>query len=207
MNKFENNQVMIYGEIAEEFKYSHNVFGENFYITHVHALRMSGEHDEIPVVVSDRLVDVSRSVSGQYVTVCGQFRSFNKQDSEGNKLVLSVFAQDFDMTRDDELKNVNNIYLDGYICKNPVYRVTPLGREIADVLLAVNRQYGKSDYIPCVFWGRNARYAGSLPVGTRIKVFGRVQSRNYNKRMGGGVFEKRTAYEVSASRLEVCDEN
>lgn len=208
MNRIiENNQVTISGEIASGFNFSHELYGEKFYIVNLKIQRTSGTDDIVPVTVSDRLVDVSEDYIGQFVSVTGQFRSYNKQDGEKKRLALSVFAQEFDLVGEDvSINNDNHIFLDGYICKEPIYRKTPLGREIADVLLAVNRPYGKSDYIPCVCWGRNARFAGNLEVGTRIKVSGRIQSRIYIKTLDDGSTEERTAYEVSVSKLEVVED-
>ena len=199
-----NNQVTISGKIASGFNFSHEIFGEKFYIVNVNVQRLSNTCDTIPVTVSDIFVDVSKDYMGQFVSVTGNFRSYNKRDEEKKHLVLSVFAQEFDLLGENvEINNDNHIILDGYICKGPIYRKTPMGREIADLLLAVNRPYGKSDYIPCICWGRYARFATRLKVGKRIKVFGRVQSRNYIKRYEDGREEDCTAYEVSASRIDV----
>ena len=208
MNRIiENNQVTISGEIASGFNFSHELYGEKFYIVNLKIQRTSGTDDIVPVTVSDRLVDVSEDYIGQFVSVTGQFRSYNKQEGEKKRLVLSVFAQEFDFLGDDEeCHNDNRISLDGYICKTPVCRTTPLGREICDVLVAVNRPYGKSDYIPCIFWGRNARYAGNLKVGDRCSIEGRIQSRIYIKTLDDGSTEERTAYEVSVSKLEVVED-
>lgn len=208
MNRIiENNQVTISGEIASGFNFSHETFGEKFYIVDVNVQRMSDASDIIPVMVSDRLVDISEDYTGQFVSVIGQFRSYNKHDERKNRLVLSVFAREFEFLSENEVCLYDNhVFLDGFICKAPSYRKTPLGREISDLLLAVNRPYGKSDYIPCVCWGRNARFAGNLEVGTRIKVFGRIQSRQYVKTLPDGSKEDRTAYEVSVSKLEVVED-
>lgn len=205
MNRIiKNNQVTISGEIASGFNFSHELYGEKFYIVNLKIQRTSGTDDIVPVTVSDRLVDVSEDYIGQFVSVTGQFRSYNKQDGEKKRLVLSVFAQEFDLLGEDvEINNDNHIFLNGYICKEPIYRKTPLGREVADLLIAVNRQYGKSDYIPCICWGRNARYAGNLKVGERCSIEGRIQSRIYIKTLDDGSTEERTAYEVSVSKLEV----
>lgn len=207
MNRIvENNQVTISGEIASGFNFSHEIFGENFYIVNVKVQRLSDTCDTIPVTVSDRLIDVSEDYTGKYVSVTGQFRSYNKQDEDGEKkhLILSVFAREFDLLSGyDECHHDNYIFLDGFICKEPIYRETPLGREIADLLLAVSRPYGKSDYIPCICWGRNARYVDTLPVGEKIKIVGRIQSRQYIKKFADESTEERIAYEVSVHKLEV----
>lgn len=168
--------------------------------------RLSHSSDIIPLLVSERLIDVKQSHIGQFLEARGQFRSHNKQESDKNRVVLFLFAKEIEMIDSAENRNPNEIFLDGYICKEPVYRTTPLGREIADVLLAVNRAYGKSDYIPCICWGRNARYAGNLTVGSRIQLRGRIQSREYQKRIGEGKVVDKIAYEVSASQMEYIEE-
>lgn len=170
--------------------------------------RLSESYDIIPVMVSERLLDVTGNYIGAYICVNGQFRSYNRHEERKNRLVLSVFAREVEFLEDlEESSRTNQIFLDGYICKEPIYRRTPLGREIADVLLAVNRPYGKSDYIPCICWGRNARYASSFRVGERCAIWGRIQSREYMKKLDEDNVEKRVAFEVSVSKLElVCEE-
>lgn len=202
MNNIENNQVTICGEIAGEFVFSHEVYGEGFYVVDILARRMSGVCDAIPVTVSERLIDVTQNYTGQYVCASGQFRSYNRHDGKKNKLILSVFAQEISFA-EKLMDDVNQIFLDGYICKEPTYRKTPLGREIADILIAVNRSYGKADYIPCVAWGRNARYASGFEVGSHVQICGRVQSRKYVKKLDDDHAEECTAYEVSVSKMEV----
>lgn len=202
----ENNRVSIIGEIASEFRYSHEVFGEGFYTVDVSVSRLSDMSDTIPLLVSERLVDTSKDYRGQIVEASGQFRSYNKHDGVRNKLVLSIFVRDWQLVNENEESGkTNQIFLDGFICKSPVYRKTPLGREISDLLIAVNRPYGKSDYIPCIAWGRNARFASSFEVGRRIQIWGRVQSRDYVKKINDMETEKHTAYEVSVSKLEYLD--
>ncbi len=202
----ENNQVSIIGKVASSFTFSHQVFGEGFYLVDVLVKRLSDSEDRIPLMVSERLVDVSHDYEGEYIMVQGQFRSYNRHEEKKNRLVLSVFVRELSFVEeaDDSIKT-NQIFLDGYICKPPVYRKTPLGREIADLLLAVNRPYGKSDYIPCICWGRNARYASAFEVGGHVLLWGRIQSREYIKKLGENETEKRTAYEVSVSKLEYAD--
>lgn len=199
----ENNQVSIMGVIVSGFAFSHEVFGEGFYMMEVEVKRLSDSADRIPVMISERLIDVTQDYQGEYIQIQGQFRSYNRHEEKKNRLVLSVFAREISFVEEetDKMKS-NQIYLDGYICKMPIYRKTPLGREIADMLVAVNRPYGKSDYIPCICWGRNARYASSFEVGGHVQVWGRIQSRDYMKKLEGDVTEKRTAYEVSVSKLE-----
>lgn len=202
----ENNQVSIMGQIVSQFTFSHQVFGEGFYLIDVMVKRLSDSEDRIPVMVSERLIDVTQDYEGEYIQVYGQFRSYNRHEEKKNRLVLSVFAREvsFVEEEDDSIKS-NQIFLDGYICKPPVYRKTPLGREIADLLIAVNRPYGKSDYIPCICWGRNARYASAFAVGGHVLVWGRIQSREYVKKLSETEAEKRIAYEVSVSKLEYVD--
>ena len=202
----ENNQVTVMGEIVTPFSFSHEVFGEGFYMTELLVKRLSDSEDRIPVMVSERLVDVTQDYIGEYVEIHGQFRSYNRHEEKHNRLVLSVFSRELKFVEEeDETVPVNQIFLDGYICKPPVYRKTPLGREIADILLAVNRPYGKSDYIPCICWGRNARYATHFHVGTRCEIFGRIQSREYMKKIDETESERRIAYEVSVSKLEYLE--
>lgn len=165
--------------------------------------RLSDCVDIIPIMISERLVDVKQDYRGAYVQIMGQFRSYNRHEERKNRLVLSVFAREIEFTEElSEGSKTNQIFLDGYICKNPVYRKTPLGREIADLLIAVNRPYGKSDYIPCICWGRNARFASEFEVGGHIQIWGRIQSREYMKKISEEESEKRVAYEVSVSKLD-----
>ena len=202
----ENNKVSVIGEIVSDFTFSHEVFGEGFYMVELSVNRLSEQADIIPLMVSERLVDVKESCRGKIVEVHGQFRSYNKHEESRNRLILSVFVREFAFVGEEgTLTKPNSIYLDGYICKPPVYRMTPLGREIADLLMAVNRPYGKSDYLPCICWGRNARFAGKFEVGTHIHLWGRIQSRTYQKRLDNDVVEKRTAYEISVSKIECVE--
>ncbi len=201
-----NNQVMITGEVMSDFRYSHRVYGEGFYMTEIAIKRLSDNFDIIPVMISERLIDTKKSYRGQGmgIRVNGQFRSYNRQEEKGNRLVLSVFARELEILDEiPEEKGINKIYLDGYVCKQPIYRKTPLGREIADLLIAVNRSYGKSDYIPCICWGRNARFASDLEIGSHVQIHGRIQSREYVKRLSEGEAERRIAYEVSASEIRI----
>jgi len=203
----ENNQVTIMGEIVSPFSFSHEVFGEGFYMVDVSVKRLSNSEDTIPVMISERLIDVTEDYTGEFIMVNGQFRSYNKHDELKNRLVLSVFAREVEFIEEElDGAKTNNIMLDGYICKLPVYRKTPLGREIADLLIAVNRPYGKSDYIPCICWGRNARFASAFEVGNHVQVFGRIQSREYVKKLSETATEKRIAYEVSVSKLECLED-
>ena len=199
----ENNKVSVIGEVVSEFTFSHEVFGEGFYLVSLAASRLSDQVDVVPLMVSERLLDVKQDYRGQTVEAIGQFRSYNCHEGVKNRLVLSVFVRELNFLEEfTDCTKTNQIYLDGYICKEAIYRKTPLGREIADLLLAVNRPYGKSDYIPCIAWGRNARYASGFAVGSRVRVWGRVQSREYTKKLSETQCEKRVAYEVSVSKLE-----
>lgn len=200
----ENNKVTVMGEIIGGFSFSHEIYGEGFYMVDILVPRLSESADRIPLMVSERLLDVKKDYNGMNVRVSGQFRSYNRHEERKNKLVLSVFVREWEFIDEVERSEMtNHIELDGFICKEPVYRKTPLGREIADILLAVNRPYGKSDYIPCISWGRNARYANEFEVGSRCKVIGRIQSREYMKKITEEQVEKKVAYEVSVSKLEV----
>src|SRR5699024_10252830 len=201
----DTNKVLIEGEVVSKFTLNHEVFGEKFYTVELETARLSGTKDIITVRISDRLINISENYMGMVFKVSGQFRSYNKHEEDKNRLALSVFAKEVTviLNNDEEDLSTNEICMDGYICKKPVYRETPLGRKIADLMIAVNRPYGKSDYIPCVCWGRNARFASGLEVGTRLKVQGRIQSREYTKKLSETESETRTAYEVSLSRLGV----
>ena len=204
---FENNQVTIAGRIVSDFTFSHEVYGEGFYMVDVSVNRLSNFVDYIPVMVSERLIDMTQDYIGQYIYVTGQFRSYNRHEEKRNRLVLSVFVRELEFVDEvPEGDKSNQIFLDGYICKEPIYRKTPLGREIADLLIAVNRSYGKSDYIPCICWGRNARYASGFEVGGHVQVNGRIQSREYVKKLSETEVEHRVAYEVSVSKIEYLEQ-
>ena len=199
----ENNKVSVIGTIVSDFTFSHAVFGEGFYLLDLSVSRLSEQADVIPLMISERLIDVTRDYRGCTIEAIGQFRSYNRHEGSKNRLVLSVFVREVRFMEEfTDYTKTNQIFLDGYICKEPIYRKTPLGREIADLLVAVNRPYGKSDYIPCIAWGRNARYASGFAVGTRILIWGRVQSREYTNRLIVTALEKRLDYEVSVSKLK-----
>ena len=202
----ENNKVTVIGQVMSQFTYSHEVFGEGFYMVDLAVNRLSDQEDIIPLMISERLIDVKQDYRGRTLEAAGQFRSYNRHEGSKNRLVLSVFVRELCFLEEfTDYTKTNQIFLEGYICKEPIYRKTPLGREIADLLIAVNRPYGKSDYIPCIAWGRNARYASAFQVGSRIRIWGRVQSREYTKKLSEMESEKRIAYEVSVSKLE-CGE-
>lgn len=195
-----NNVVTISGITAMEPVYSHSVFGEGFYESAIEIERLSGQKDVIPVTISERLLADSDFAVGNKVAIDGQFRSYNKLFNGKSKLMLTVFVRSlFDPA--NEIQNANNIELTGFVCKPPVFRTTPFKREIADILIAVNRAYNKSDYIPCIAWGRNARFAAKLEVGDKITLSGRIQSREYQKLLDDGSSETRVAYEISVGRI------
>ena len=203
----ENNQVVVMGTIVSDFMYSHEIFGEGFYMVDIEVERLSDSSDVIPIMISERLINVEEDYKGYMISVAGQFRSYNRHEEKKNRLILSVFAREIEFINEiEESSKSNQIYLDGFICKEPIYRKTPLGREIADLLIAVNRPYGKSDYIPCICWGRNARFANNFTVGSRCAIWGRIQSREYMKKISEEEAVKRIAYEVSVSKLELLDE-
>ena len=194
-----NNQVTIAGEVVSEFKFNHEVYGEGFYTVKLRVSRESGIDDVIPIMISERLMDVTQDYRGRYMAILGEFHSYNYTEGTKRRLQLYVFAVGVEIL-EELFEMPNSICLNGYICKEPIYRITPLGREIADLLLAVNRPYGKSDYIPCICWGRNARYAGKMQVGDNLQLQGRIQSREY-KKMEDGTIERRVAYEVSVGKF------
>ena len=216
-NYLENNYLTLVGKVTGEKKFSHEIYGERFYVFNLEIERLSGNADIIPITVSERLVTDEMLTQGKNLLVKGQFRSYNSYENEKNRLILTVFAKDVvelekdnqeeenEMTKKDMI--TNEVVLVGYICKKPIYRQTPFGREIADILLAVNRAYNKSDYIPTIAWGRNARFCQNLEVGTKVKMVGRVQSRMYEKKHEDGTVENRVAYEVSIGSLEIVEEN
>lgn len=199
----QNNKVYLKGEIVTEARFSHEIYGEGFYEMEVMVKRLSGQSDVLPVTISERLIESQNLKIGSVINALGQFRSYNKQVDGKSKLMLTVFIREL---LDEEYgKNPNNIVLSGYICKPPVYRTTPFNREIADILLAVNRAYNKSDYIPCIAWGRNARFVKNLCVGERVALSGRIQSREYQKKLSETETKLMTAYEVSVSKLAAFD--
>ena len=211
-NYLENNYLTLVGKVTGEKKFSHEIYGERFYIFNLSIPRLSGNADIIPITISERLIKEDTLQEGNKLLIKGQFRSYNSYENEKNRLILTVFAKDIEFLPNQEEEIVaskelvsNEVVLVGYICKTPIYRQTPFGREIADILLAVNRAYNKSDYIPCITWGRNARFCSKMEVGTEVKVTGRVQSRGYEKKYEDGTVEQKVAYEVSISNLEVIE--
>ena len=223
----ENNYLTLVGKVTSEKQFSHEIYGERFYSFDLSVPRLSGNADIIPVTVSERLITDEMMQIGTKLLIKGQFRSYNSYENERNRLILTVFAKDIEKLEEEVPKTevneegeevqvndfvkketvTNEVILIGYICKKPIYRQTPFGREIADLLLAVNRAYNKSDYIPSIAWGRNARFCQNLEVGTEVKIVGRIQSRNYEKKYEDGTVVKKVAYEVSVGSLEVVREN
>ncbi len=199
-----NNKVYIMGEIVSEATFSHEVYGEGFYEFYVKVVRLSGQADILPVTISERLIHGSDLRVGSTLSAIGQFRSYNKLEGGRSRLMLTVFVRE--LADPGEERNPNSVVLSGYICKPPVYRTTPFNREIADLLVAVNRAYNKSDYIPCIAWGRNARFVQNLKVGDRVALSGRIQSREYQKRISETETVVMTAYEVSVSKLAAFEE-
>ena len=210
-NYLENNHLLLVGKVTSDKKFSHEIYGESFYIFDLEVARLSGNSDIIPITISERLILEKELEIGDKVAIEGQFRSYNSYENEKNRLILTVFAKDIKYLSEEDEENSsekvsNEVTLIGYICKKPIYRRTPFGREISDILLAVNRAYNKSDYIPAIAWGRNARFCQNIEVGTKVKITGRVQSRNYEKKFEDGTTQTRTAYEVSISSLEIVNE-
>lgn len=210
----ENNHIVLVGKVTSDKRFSHEIYGEKFYVFDLSVPRLSGNSDIIPVTISERLMVNGELPLNTKVTVEGQFRSYNSYGEGRNRLVLTVFAKNVTLLEDQENEVEakkdfisNEVTLIGYICKKPIYRQTPFGREIADILLAVNRAYNKSDYIPCIAWGRNARFCSKMAVGTEVKMTGRIQSRMYEKKHEDGTIEPRIAYEVSMANLELIGEN
>lgn len=215
-NYLENNYLTLVGKVTGEKKFSHEIYGEKFYSFNLSIPRLSGNSDIIPITISERLITDEMLTEGNKLLIKGQFRSYNSYENEKNKLILTVFAKDVeelkeveeqeenDIVKKDE--TTNEVVLIGFVCKKPIYRQTPFGREIADLLLAVNRAYNKSDYIPTIAWGRNARFCQNLEVGAQVKIIGRVQSRQYEKKYEDGTSEMKIAYEVSICSLELINE-
>lgn len=200
--QMQNNKVYVTGKIISGPTFSHEIMGEGFYDLTLAVARLSGQFDEIPITVSERIMADHPFDVGNTIGVSGQLRSYNKAIGERSKLVLRVFVREVD---DGNEEHPNYIEMEGYVCKPPIYRTTPFKREIADMLIAVNRAYNKSDYIPAIAWGRNARYASNFEVGDKVVVCGRIQSRVYQKQLADGTIEERTAYEVSVSRIELVN--
>ncbi len=202
-----NNNVTISGEVVDTPVISHNVYGEDFYSFNIKVKRLSDAYDEIPILISERLVTINSLQPGTYIKLVGQIRSYNSYSKEENKnkLVLTIFSKHIELISEEDIQvnDINEIELNGFICKAPIYRTTPFGREICDMLVAVNRNYNKSDYIPCISWGRNAKFAGTFSVGDNIKLVGRIQSRKYQKKLSETDVMEKTAYEISINKMEI----
>ena len=213
-NYLENNYLTLVGKVTGEKRFSHEIYGEKFYTFNLSIPRLSGNADIIPITISERLITDEMLQEGKKLLIKGQFRSYNSYENERNKLILTVFAKDVEELKEVEEESdivrkeetTNEVVLIGFVCKKPIYRQTPFGREIADLLLAVNRAYNKSDYIPTIAWGRNARFCQNLEVGAQVKIVGRVQSRQYEKKYEDGTSEMKVAYEVSICSLELINE-
>ena len=215
-NYEENNRLTLVGKVTSDKVFSHEIYGEKFYIFNLSVPRLSGSEDIIPITISERLITDEMLTEGNKLLIKGQFRSYNSYENERNKLILTVFAKDVEEIKEAEEQEesdivkkdetTNEVVLIGFVCKKPIYRQTPFGREIADLLLAVNRAYNKSDYIPTIAWGRNARFCQNLEVGAQVKIIGRVQSRQYEKKYEDGTSEMKVAYEVSICSLELINE-
>jgi single-stranded DNA-binding protein len=201
-----NNKIYLEGKVMSGLEFSHEMYGEGFYTFNLEVQRLSDAKDVLLITVSERLIAGMEISVDAEIIVEGQLRSYNKFIEGANRLILTVFARDITPCV-ERSKNPNQIYLDGYICKQPIYRTTPFGREIADMLLAVNRSYNKSDYIPTIAWGRNSRFCKQLEVGDNIRVWGRLQSREYQKRVSESELIRKVAYEVSISKMERINKN
>lgn len=204
--KTPTNYVKVIGIVNSDLEFSHEMFGEKFYEFYLEVQRLSENKDILPVIISERLLEGINIDIGRHVIIEGQLRSYNRYEESSNKLLLRIFVRELSNPKVDEVKELNKkpneIILNGFLCKETKYRTTPFGREITDMLIAVNRSYNKSDYIPCIAWGRNARYCDKLEVGDHMKIWGRIQSRTYQKKLHDGNVETKIAYEVSVAKLE-----
>jgi len=198
----DNNTITLTGTVETEAKFSHSVIDENFYSFMLRVPRLSDNDDILPITLSERQLDHILLSVGNKVKVKGQLRSYNKYTETKTRLILTVFAKGIAPALPDDDANPNEIFINGFICKAPVYRRTPFGREITDLIIAVNRAFNRSDYIPAIAWGKNATYSESLEVGSNVMLWGRLQSRNYNKRISEDETEVRTAYELSITKIE-----
>lgn len=201
-----NNEARLAGEVISDYVYEHSIHGESFYIVRLRSPRLSSMADEIPLMVSERLVDISESPIGRFIEARGEFRSMNKIVQGENRLILRLFVKEIEDYEAAGINYPNHIRLDGFLCRKPVFRMTPGGREITDIMLAVHRGYGKTDYLPCILWGRNARFGRHLSVGSRLLIDGRIQSRIYQKRVGEDDYVERETYEVSVNFIKNVEE-
>lgn len=203
----DTNIVNLRGYLDKDLEFSHEIFGEKFYTTTIKVDRLSESKDILPITISERLLEDVNLKETNYFNISGQLRSYNKVVDNKNRLVLTVFVRELSICDEDDNKDPNNIFLDGFLCKNPIHRKTPLGRDITDLLVAINRPYNKSDYIPSIVWGRNAKFAKNLKIGDRVQIWGRIQSRQYDKKQEDGEIIKKVAYEVSISKIKKVEEN
>ncbi len=203
-NMLEENRAVLTGRVAAELEFSHKTYGESFYMVTLGIVRKSGYEDMIPLMISERLIWNMDIQPGCMISVTGQIRTYNQMTDGRNRLVIVVFAKELEWA-DEDSPMINQVMLEGYVCKMPIRRTSPLGREICDIMLAVNRMYNKSDYIPCIAWGRNAVYGGEMTVGTKMLIEGRIQSRQYRKYDDYGELHVKTAYEVSVMHMEECE--
>lgn len=202
-----NNVVRLGGVVSQSPVLSHEIYDEKFYKVFIDVLRLSGQYDTLPIIVSEKVVDLNNLTNGTSVLIKGQFRSYNQPRNINNKLVLSIFVKEIEFKELKEIELLNEIVLEGFLCKKPVYRKTPLGREISDVIIAVNRTYKKSDYIPCILWGRNAKFSENMEIGEKVKITGRIQSRKYEKKISDTESVSKVAYEISVSIFSKAKEN
>lgn len=191
------NIAQLCGVIAAAPSFSHSGRGESFYTFPLEVARLSGATDRINIIAREELLNSIELKEAEKILVMGELRSFNNKSGEGAKLVITVFAKEISLCNDDDM---NDVHLIGTLCKQPNLRMTPMGRDICDLMLAVNRRYGRSDYLPCITWGLKAREAAEWDTGTVVSLDGRIQSRNYIKIIGGDPVEK-TAYEVSVTDI------
>lgn len=199
----ENNYCEVTGIIETEPQFNHEIYGEKFYLFTLRSERLSKSFDFINITVSEKLIsDLNEIAPGRKIRATGQFRSYNNFSGVGNKLILTLFVKEIEFLTDETYNLINYISLEGFLCKEPVYRVTPFGREITDILLAVNRIHNKSDYLPLICWGRNAKFASTLKIGDKIKVSGRIQSREYQKKLDDEEIITKTAYEISINKID-----
>lgn len=196
----DENRAVLTGTVLAGPEFSHKTYGESFYIITLGVTRKSGYEDCVPLMMSEKLMCGCDITAGEMITVEGQIRTYNRQYDGRNHLMIVIFAKSWEyVNADSEMEN--NVLLEGFVCKETVRRTSPLGRELCDIMLAVNRMYNKSDYIPCIAWGRNAIFAGELNVGDKIYIEGRLQSRKYRKYDENGMPMEKTAYEVSVVHM------
>ena len=201
-NNLETNKVHLSGRVLTSPEFNHKTYGEAYYMLVLGIFRRSGYEDRIRLIISERLLAGRSPRKGEYLDITGQIRTYNRDVNGRNKLEVTVFVREMEYCRECEPDYDNLVYMEGFICKQPVRRRSPLGREICDLMIAVNRMYNKSDYIPSIAWGRNALYSESLQIGDKVIISGRIQSRDYRKYTEEGHLVNKTAYEVSITNIE-----